>query len=126
MRKSVMKRAWQIANQGCLFFGGKASQYIAGAMKMAWAEIKAAADKVEIVLSPGSKRHKSWLAKVVGRHPRFKFDRKFLESESDEDKIYNVKNGVYEACDGGDRYFIQVENGAYEVIQDWKVEELIA
>ena len=35
-----MKNAWGIAKEAAKKFGGKAVEYIAGAMKMAWAAIK--------------------------------------------------------------------------------------
>lgn len=40
MKKEVMKNAWEIAKNAAKKFGGKAIEYIAGAMKMAWAAIK--------------------------------------------------------------------------------------
>lgn len=41
--KNVMVKAWKIAKAAVVKFGGKAKEYIAEAMKMAWAEVKAAA-----------------------------------------------------------------------------------
>ena len=38
--KNVMKRAWEIARQGAEKFGGKAIEYIAEALRMAWKELK--------------------------------------------------------------------------------------
>lgn len=40
MKKELMKNAWGIAKEAAKKFGGKAIEYIAGAMKMAWAAIK--------------------------------------------------------------------------------------
>ena len=40
MKKELMKNAWGIAKEAATKFGGKAIEYIAGAMKMAWATIK--------------------------------------------------------------------------------------
>lgn len=40
MKKELMKNAWEIAKAAAKKFGGKAIEYIAGAMKMAWAAIK--------------------------------------------------------------------------------------
>ncbi len=113
----VMKRAWEIAKEGQSKFGGKVSEYLSESMKIAWAESKQD-EKVEIVLAPGSRKHKSWLAKIDGSHPQYRLNRLFLESESQFDKVYNVENGVYEACDGGDRYFIEVSNGEYNIVSD--------
>ena len=41
MKKELMKNAWGIAKEVAKKFGGKAIEYIAGAMKMAWAAAKA-------------------------------------------------------------------------------------
>ncbi|APC45797.1 hypothetical protein PQA02_gp25 [Streptococcus phage CHPC577] len=40
MKKEIMTKAWKIAKNASTKFGGKAIEYIAGAMKMAWAAIK--------------------------------------------------------------------------------------
>lgn len=40
MKKELMKNAWGIAKEAAKKFGGKAIEYIAGAMKMAWAAAK--------------------------------------------------------------------------------------
>lgn len=40
MKKKVMQRAWQLAKQGVQQFGGKAREYFAVSLQMAWAEIK--------------------------------------------------------------------------------------
>jgi len=37
-KKAVMTRAWVIAKAAAAKFGGKASQYLSGALKAAWAE----------------------------------------------------------------------------------------
>ncbi|MDW0112194.1 hypothetical protein QT711_03290 [Sporosarcina saromensis] len=44
--KNVMKKAWEIAKEGSAKFGGKASEYISAALKMAWAEIKKGANQM--------------------------------------------------------------------------------
>ena len=53
MKKELMTNAWEIAKEAAKKFGGKAIEYIAGAMKMAWAAIKI----VTLVL-PNSKQLK--------------------------------------------------------------------
>lgn len=40
MKKEIMTKAWKIAKEAVEKFGGKAIEYIAGAMKMAWAAAK--------------------------------------------------------------------------------------
>ena len=38
--KNIMKKAWEIAREAAKRFGGKAAQYIAGALRMAWKEAR--------------------------------------------------------------------------------------
>lgn len=40
MKARVMTRAWEIAKQAVVKFGGKAKQYISESLKMAWAELR--------------------------------------------------------------------------------------
>ena len=47
MTKKVMTRAWEIVKQAVATFGGKAAQYMSGALRMAWKEIKKMAEKKE-------------------------------------------------------------------------------
>ena len=46
MMKKVMTRAWEIVKEAIANFGGKAAQYISGALRMAWKEIKMEGMKV--------------------------------------------------------------------------------
>lgn len=39
-RAQVMRQAWQLAREGAAKFGGRASQYIAAALKEAWRVVK--------------------------------------------------------------------------------------
>jgi hypothetical protein len=110
--KNVMVRAWEIAKDGQSKFGGSVKEYFAMALKMAWAEVKA--PKVAtLTTTSGSRKHKSWVAKITGTHPRFRFNREFVrESEYNMmDKSFNLTDGIYEVCNAGDRRFIQVANG---------------
>lgn len=43
--KNIMKRAWEIAREGFIKFGGKVKEYFAEALKLAWAEAKQPAVK---------------------------------------------------------------------------------
>ncbi|MCT2951087.1 hypothetical protein EFM79_00825, partial [Streptococcus thermophilus] len=40
MKKEIMTKAWKIAKEAAKKFGGKSIEYIAEAMKMAWAAVK--------------------------------------------------------------------------------------
>lgn len=54
--KNIMTRAWEIAREAVANFGGKASEYIAEALKMAWAEVKEVRYTVEDLIAMGAKR----------------------------------------------------------------------
>lgn len=123
VQKEVMENAWRIAHEGQEKFGGKVSDYIAEAMRIAWgsfnnAEVIKEESQTEIVLAPGSRKHKTWFARINGPHAQYRLDREFLSSEREDDKVYNVGNGIYEAQEGGQRYFIEVTNGDYKIIND--------
>lgn len=54
--KNIMTRAWEIAREAVVNYGGKAIEYIAEAMKMAWAEVKEVRYTVEDLIAMGAKR----------------------------------------------------------------------
>lgn len=121
MRK-VMVRAWEIAKGAAAKHGGKAIEYIAAALKMAWAEVKGVVTKVVkkvayVELGLSSNKYKSWVAEIKGLHNRFKLDRVFVSKNDavgcEEYSLYAGK--YYEVCNRGDRYFAKVVDG--EVVE---------
>ena len=73
--KMIMKRAWRIAKSAVKKFGGKAKQYFAEAMKMAWAEAK----RTEEVLVP------SWfIRKQTGERYSAKYVKAYVEKETEK------------------------------------------
>nr|WP_150959376.1 hypothetical protein [Aneurinibacillus sp. XH2] len=133
--KKVMVRAWEIAKAAVVKHGGKAVEYIAGALKMAWAEVKGEIKKATAAIiktSSGSRNHKSWVAEITGKHPKFKFNREFLEVYNEISSLFGGKEWkllegkVYEVCDGGNRYFAKVENGEVIEINGYEVSEMFA
>lgn len=127
--KNVMVRAWEIAREGAARFGGKAVEYIAVALKMAWAEVKKGSKKVTVRTTMGSKHHKSWVARIVGTHVRWGLDREFVDAVEENDwdgKVFELCDGIYEVCNAGDREFIKVENGAIEYIEIEEVKAAVA
>lgn len=126
--KQVMVRAWEIAKEGQVKFGGKVSEYLSEALKIAWSEAKAP-KTVTIKTTSGSKRNKSWVAKIVGTHPRWKLNREFVDAVEENDwtgKVFELENGIYEVCDAGDREFIKVENGEIEYLEYAEVTAMVA
>lgn len=109
--RNVMTRAWEIAKEGQNKFGGKVSEYLSEALKMAWAETKT----VEFTTTSGSKKHKSWIAEITGTHPQYKLNREFINPVEENDyagKTFELENGkVYEVCNAGDRDFVEVVDG---------------
>lgn len=122
--KKVMVRAWKIAREGVAKFGGKVKEYFAVALKMAWAETR----KAVLTTAVGSRKHKSWVAKIIGKHPRFKFDRTFVESVdyNMSERYFELKDGLYDVCDAGTRYFVRVIGGQIERVEEYEVMEAVA
>lgn len=119
-----MKNAWEIARNAANKFGGKAVEYIAGSMKQAWAIAKGN-QRIKIEVSEGSRKHKSYVAEIVGEHQRFGFDRKFVSEQHENLRIkyaYLEAGRVYEVQDAGDREYVIVKNG--EVVKIEKDEVL--
>lgn len=130
---NTMKRAWEIAKEAVVKFGGKAKEYLAGALKMAWAEVKSAGEAALVKYLPA--RGKTWAARITDLCPTYKFKREFLEQDSiDEDgeKVFNLTAGVYEFFDGKKRFFMQIDPTAtqswvqYEHLTAAEVKEIIA
>lgn len=122
--EKVMIRAWEIAKEGAAKFGGKVKEYFAAALKMAWAETR----KVVLTTSAGSRKHKSWVAKIVGKHPKFKLDRSFVESfdYNMSERYFELTDGFYDVCDAGTRYFVRVTGGQIERVEEYEVMEAVA
>ena len=45
--KNVMTRAWEIAKEAVVKFGGKVREYFALSLRQAWSEVKKGVDKME-------------------------------------------------------------------------------
>lgn len=128
MKKQVMVRAWEIARKGQKKFGGKVKEYFAEALKIAWVEVKAP-KKATITTTFGSRRNKSWVAKITGTHPKWKLNREFVDAVKANEyagKTFELGNGIYEVCDAGEREFIQVVNGTIEYLEYAEVTAAVA
>lgn len=126
---NVMKAAWAIAKQAVTKFGGSAKEYFAEALRQAWANVKAAKAKVTFELAADTRKFKTWLAKIVGPHPVYKLDRKFLNADYDNEygeKVFRLVNGFYEYNNGRRREIIEVANGEIRVIDQSEVLAAIA
>lgn len=114
MRK-VMVRAWEIAKAAVVRFGGKVREYLAEALRQAWAEVQSV--KTPFRLRNDTKGKKTWLAKITGTHPTFKLARTFIETNETDwlgNKYFELENGYYQYDNSKERGYVKVENGSWE------------
>lgn len=76
-----------------------------------------------------SRKHKGYLAKIVGTHPVYKLDRKFVDTyEVSGCKYADIKeDGLYEFCTSKinkDRYYLVVDNGTITEVDYWTALEI--
>lgn len=91
---------------------------------MAWQEFKKGVEivekKVEVILKGSTKRVKTWLAEITGKHPQFVLNREFLSPDEFNEwgeKVFYLDKGLYEVYDGKRRKFVHVENGKDRLIE---------
>lgn len=129
--KNVMTRAWEIAKEGQRKFGGKVSEYLAEALKMAWAETRRP-KQVKVSVNYGWK--KCYVAKINGTHPKWKLDRSFLKADkkhrsysgkTGHDEFYIMEDGIYEKASGDNREYFIIENGTLVEVDFQKVLQLV-
>lgn len=80
-----------------------------------------------IEILEGSRKHKSYIAEVVGDHPIYKIERKFISEQHENLRIkyaYLENGKVYEIQEAGDREYVKVENGQMVEISKDEVVEL--
>ncbi|WP_040742212.1 hypothetical protein [Paenibacillus ginsengihumi] len=123
MLKKVMVRAHELAKT----FVGNYSARMSLALRQAWAEAKAPkAPRYVTVDLHSNKRSKTWVAAIIGTHPVYKLDRKFVNPVRYGSTEWELKAGIYEVCEAGKRYFIRVANGDYQRIDADDVMEMVA
>lgn len=125
--RNVMKEAWKIAREGAKKFGGRAVDYFAEALRVAWAIVKKGVKKVStavrVELGIGSNKYKTWVAEIRGYDRRFKFHRNFIrENDAVGCEEYTLDtNRYYEVCDRGNRYFAKVVDGEVVEVKESEV-----
>lgn len=129
--KNVMTKAWEIARKGAKKYGGSVKQYFAEALKMAWAIVKQTATTVTIQLAEGSRKHKTWVARIAGTHARYGLDRKFIDGAENDDVrglfFTLVEGEVYDINCGRDgRKFAAVHNGQLVELSQNEVKAIFA
>ena len=110
--KSVMTRAWELAKAAVVKFGGKVREYFALALRQAWREVRAPKAVLVELRSP-NRNSKTWVAAIIGPHAVYKLERKFINSDCFGEYDWTLSDGMYEVCENGKRYFIQVSGGDY-------------
>ncbi|GIQ63694.1 hypothetical protein PACILC2_22620 [Paenibacillus cisolokensis] len=125
--KNVMTRAWEIARKAAAKFGGRAREYMASALRQAWAETRGGY-KVTIELTVNRRKGQTWVARILGKHDVFRFDREFVSAVYDKDgeSVWRLTASVYEICEVGKRYFVRVEADDYVRIKTDEVLEEVA
>lgn len=94
------------------------------------AELENAVIDGQLVLAV-SKRQNAWVAEIVGTHPTYKLDRKFIEEDDkgagwkawdlEENKIYCINPNANKK----DQYFVKLENGELNELTKLQVEEMV-
>lgn len=104
--RSIMKRAHEIART----LVGHYHARLAYGLRIAWAEAKTASKvRIEVRHQPSGGRE--WVAEIIGRHPRWKFEREFL-TPVDRRWSYSGRTG---------KTIFELEEGKlYEVHEPWK------
>lgn len=103
MKKQIMKRAWEIANQAVKKFGGKAREYFSISLRMAWAEVKTAStvvsgiDVTKLPTLQGTEKQVAWAEDI--RKNYIDYINKQLAGESERVTDSNFPINYREAQD---------------------------
>ena len=116
MKAKIMKRAHELARK----MEGDYTARLALALRQAWKEARQPKSVVYSVRHQPS-GGREWVAEIVGRHPKYKLDRKFetpverrwSSSGKTGQTYFELQEGrIYEVCEPyNGRYFVKVENG---------------
>ena len=132
MKRNVMKRAHQIAKT----LEGDYRARMSLALRQAWKEVKEMERNMVIKINHQPSGGKEWVAEIVGRDPKYKFKREFLQPVS-RDWSYSGKTGttsfelepgkVYEVNEPWrGRRFVEVRNGELKTLDTEEVLSKIA
>ncbi|TDQ39253.1 hypothetical protein [Aureibacillus halotolerans] len=70
-----------------------------------------------IEIAEGSRKHKTWVAKIIGPSKEFRFDRWLVPQDKGNTratKKFTLADGFYDVCDMGGRRYIKVVDGVAE------------
>lgn len=112
--KKVMVRAWEIAREGAKKFGGKAIDYLAEALRMAWAEFKmAVANERGSVKLVGTEKQVKWANDIRDKYMKafdemyelFKDSKQGKKTEDLGETKEVVMNAIFGETDS--KYYIE-------------------
>lgn len=93
--KEIMKKAWQIAKEAVVKFGGKVREYFGEALRMAWAEHKTPKDITERIEELEALGFKRWQKNGMDR---LYVDPRRIGLEVDYYKTGNISWSQFDGC----------------------------
>lgn len=121
--KEIFTKAWELAKDGANKFGGSSKEYFAESLRIVHNFNKkgVVVEMVKLELAGGSKKHKSWVAKVTGEDSKYGFKREFINAV--EYGVWELNDGVYNFKDASkdSQEFIVVANGEIKEIDKEEV-----
>ena len=131
MKRSLMKRAHEIARS----LEGDYIARMSLALRQAWREVKEVRNMV-IKVNHQPSGGKEWVAEIVGRDPKYKFKREFLQPVSRDwsrsgktgTTSYELEPGkIYEVNEPWKgRRFVEIQNGELKTLNTEEVLSKIA
>lgn len=121
-KSEIFSNAWTIARSAQIQFGGKVSEYFSESLKLAYKlSKKTIAVEFTLKMAGGSKKHKSWVAKIDGQDSKYGFARTFINAS--DYGVWTLNDGVYNIKDASknDQEFIVVKNGQVVEIEKEEV-----
>ncbi|WP_067924835.1 hypothetical protein [Alicyclobacillus shizuokensis] len=130
MKQEVMKRAHELAKA----MEGDYRARMVMALRQAWREARAPKFVVlRVNHQPSGGRE--WVARIMGRHPKYRFEREFLAEAAREWSgsgktgitVYELSDGIYEVNEPWKgRRFVEVANGEVRILKAEEVLERVA
>jgi len=107
MRREIMKRAHELARQ----MEGDYIARLALGLRQAWRKAREEKSSVILRINHQPSGGREWVAEIAGRHPKYKFERKFLAP---------VERNWSSSGKTGTTCFELKEGKIYEVNEPWK------
>ncbi len=111
-KSEIFSNAWAIAKSAHIQFGGNVKEYFSESLKLAYKlSAKTVAVAFTLNMAGGSKKHKSWVAKINGEDAKWGFNRTFIDAV--DYGVWSLADGVYNIKDASknEQEFILIKNG---------------